>query len=185
MITRKMKEQIVAGLVEKFSKASGFYVVNFSGMSVKETNDFRQQVRDKEFEYYVAKNTLILLALEQVEKFSVPKELLFGQSGIIFSYDDPTAPSKLIKDFSKKTERPALKVANLEGEVFDGSRLDEITKLPTKPELIAGIIGSLNAPITGITRSLNQASGVIGAMGAVTRDLIHVIDAAVKKKHAA
>lgn len=185
MVTKKQKEQIVAELVEKFKKASGFYVVNFVGMTVEKTQEFRKVIREGGFEYKVAKNSLILKALAEVENFDIPKEKMFGQSGIVFSYTDPTAPSKLLKKFIKDNEKPEFKVANLEGEVFDETQLEAITKLPTKEDMIAGIIGALSSPISGITRSLDQATGIVGALGAVTRDLAYVIEEVAKKRNAA
>ena len=100
---------------------------------------------------------------------------LVGPTGIAFSYDDAVAPARIIKKFKEKSGKLALKAAVLEKQVFDGSQLDQLSKLPTRKDLMAGVVGSLQAPIAGI----------VGAIAAVMRDLVYVIDAIEKKKQAA
>jgi large subunit ribosomal protein L10 len=99
---------------------------------------------------------------------------LVGPTGIAFAYDDAVAPAKIIKKFNEKSGKLKLKAAILEKQVFDGSKLDELSKLPSRGELMAGVLGSIQAPIFGI----------VGAIGAVARDLVNVIDAIEKKKAA-
>ena len=122
----------------------------------------------------MVKNTLAKKALERVTGYDRVYEKLVGPTGIAFSYNDAVAPAKIIKKFSEKSGKLKLKVAVLENQVFDGSQLDQLSKLPTRPELMAGVVGSLHAPI----------SGIVGAVGAVMRDLVNVIDAIEKKKAA-
>jgi large subunit ribosomal protein L10 len=100
---------------------------------------------------------------------------LAGPTGIAFSYGDAIVPAKIIKKFKDKSGKFNLKVAVLEKQVFDGSQLDQLSRLPSRNDLMAGIVGSLQAPI----------SGVVGAIAAVIRDLVGVIDAIEKKKQAA
>lgn len=175
MVTKQTKAEIIAGLVEKLNRATAVYVVDYSRMTVAETNNFRRALREKEFEYKVAKNTLIERALEEVEGKDIPFKLLFGQSGVVFSYGDPIAPAKVIKEFFDKGEKPRLKAALIEGQLFDGADIKKIASLPSRADLVAGILGSLNSP----------ASGIVGAISAVMRDLAYVIEEVAKKQNAA
>lgn len=173
-MNRSEKEAIVAEVADKASRAAAMYFADFTGLTVEEATELRREFRKAGVEYRVVKNTLAKKALERVTGYDRVYEKLVGPTGIAFSYDDAVAPAKIIKKFSEKSGKLKLKVAVLEKQVFDGSQLDQLSKLPTRPELMAGVVGSIHAPITGI----------VGAIGAVMRDLVYVIDAIEKKKAA-
>ena len=173
-MNRSEKEAIVAEVADKASRAAAMYFADFTGLTVEEATELRREFRKAGVEYRVVKNTLAKKALERVTGYDRVYDKLVGPTGIAFSYDDAVAPAKIIKKFSEKSGKLKLKVAVLEKQVFDGSQLDQLSKLPTRPELMAGVVGSLHAPITGI----------VGAIGAVMRDLVYVIDAIEKKKAA-
>ena len=173
-MNRSDKEAIVAEVADKVARATAMYFADFTGLTVGEASELRREFRKAGIEYTVVKNTLAKKALERVTGYDRVYEKLVGPTGIAFSYDDAVAPAKIIKKFSEKSGKLKLKVAVLEKQVFDGSKLDELSKLPTRAELMAGVLGSIQAPI----------SGIVGAIGAVARDLVNVIDAIEKKKAA-
>ena len=173
-MNRSEKEAIVAEVAERATRASAMYFADFTGLTVEQATELRREFRKAGVEYRVVKNTLAKKALERVTGYDAVYDKLVGPTGIAFSYDDVVAPAKIIKKFSEKSGKLKLKVAVLEKQVFDGSRLDELSKLPTRAELMAGVLGSIQAPI----------SGIVGAIGAVMRDLVNVIDAIEKKKAA-
>jgi large subunit ribosomal protein L10 len=173
-MNRSDKEAIVAEVAERAARATAMYFADFTGLTVEEATELRREFRKAGVEYRVVKNTLAKKALEQLTGYDRVFEKLVGPTGIAFSYNDAVAPAKIIKKFSEKSGKLKLKAAILEKQVFDGSRLDELSKLPTRAELMAGVLGSIQAPMTGI----------VGAIGAVMRDLVNVIDAIEKKKAA-
>lgn len=173
-MNRSDKEAIVAEVAERAARATAMYFADFTGLTVEEATELRREFRKAGVEYRVVKNTLAKKALEQVTGYDRVFEKLVGPTGIAFSYGDAVAPAKIIKKFSDKSGKLKLKAAVLEKQVFDGSRLDELSKLPSRAELMAGVLGSIQAPMTGI----------VGAIGAVMRDLVNVIDAIEKKKAA-
>ncbi len=175
MITKEKKKAIVAELLEKLKDTNGLYLVDYTGISVEESIGIRREFKEANAELKVAKNTLIKIALNEDGKFSVPDDKLVGQTALAFGYDDPVAPARVIKKIVEKTKKLELKSAVLEGQVFDGSQLKEVASLPTREDLIAGIIGSIGAP----------ASGIVGAINAVMRDLTSVIEEVAKKQEAA
>jgi len=173
-MNRSDKEAIVAEVAERATRATAMYFADFTGLTVEQATELRREFRKAGVEYRVVKNTLAKKALEQLTGYDRVFDKLVGPTGIAFSYDDAVAPAKIIKKFSDKTGKLKLKVAVLEKQVFDGSQLEELSKLPTRAELMAGVLGSIQAPI----------SGIVGAIGAVARDLVNVIDAIEKKKAA-
>lgn len=175
MVTTEQKKKIVEDLVEKLGKANGVYLVDFGGMTVAETIKFRRTLKEKGVEMKVAKNTLLKRALDSIEGLDIPEDKYFGPSAFVLGYEDPTAPAKLIKESFDKNEKPALKAALVEGQYFDGSRLKEVATMPSRADMIASIIGSIHAPI----------SGIVGSINAVMRDLSSVIEEVAKKQNAA
>jgi large subunit ribosomal protein L10 len=171
---RSEKEAIIAEVAEKAARAVAMYFADFSKLTVAEETELRREFRKSNVEYNVVKNTLARKALEQLSGYDRVYDKLVGPTGIAYSYDDPSAPAKIIKKFSEKTGKLQLKVAVVEKQVYDATKLEQLAKMPTRKEIIAAILGSLNAPI----------SGVVGAINAVARDLVYVVDAVEKKKAA-
>lgn len=167
--------QEIKGLLDG---SESIYLTDFTGLTVEEVNELRKEFFKSEIKYKVVKNTLTVRALRETEKYSAHfeklSETLNGPTGIIFTSKDPVAPAKIIKKFSEKSEKPKLKLAIVEDEVYDSKQLNALASLPTKEEVIASILGSLNSP----------ASGIVGSINAVMRDLFSVIEEVAKKKAA-
>ncbi len=174
-MNRSEKEAIVAEVADKASRAAAIYFADFTRLTVEEETDLRREFRKVGVEYTVVKNTLVKKALEQVKGYDTVMDRLVGPTGIAFTYDDVASPARIIKKFSDKTGKFALKAAVLEKQFYDGSKLDAIAKMPSRKEVIASILGSLQSPIAGI----------LGVLQAIPRDLVNVIDAIEKKKQAA
>ncbi|MDE3056762.1 MAG: 50S ribosomal protein L10 [Bacteroidota bacterium] len=168
------KEQIVAEVQEKIGRARGMFFTDFSGITVEQATELRREFRKSGIDYQVVKNTLARKALESVTGYDDVYKSLAGPTGIAFSYDDPVTPAKIIKKFSEKHEKLSCKVCVIEKQVFEGAKLDELAKLPSRTEIIAGILGSIQSPI----------SGIVGSIGAVMRDLVSVVGQIEKKKAA-
>jgi len=121
--------------------------------------------------YQVVKNTLIKKAMKKRSSDESAYPYLVGPTAIAFGGDDPVVPAKVLKKFFDKSQKPATKAFLIEKQVFEGKRLNEFASMPSKPEMISAILGSLNSPI----------SGIAGSISAVMRDLVAVIDAVEKK----
>jgi len=171
---RTEKEQIIAEVAEIAGRAHGMFFTDFSGLTVEQATELRRELRKSGIDYRVAKNTLIRKALEKIGGYDGVFEKLAGPTGVAFSYDDPAAPAKIIQKFAEKHKKLSLKVCVIEHEVYDGARLDEIARIPSRTEVIAGILGSLQSPLAGVPSVVN----------AVMRELVSVIDEIGKKKAA-
>lgn len=166
------KAEVVASVAEKLKDASGLYLLNYQGITVEEVNELRREFRKANVEYRVVKNTLAKLAIDKINRFEKVKNYLVGMTGLAITKEDPVVPAKIIKKFRDKYNKLDLKACYIENSFFEGAKLDELASLPSKPEIIAGIIGGIQSPI----------AGVIGAINAVTRDLVGVLDAYIKKQ---
>lgn len=171
---RSQKEQIVAEVTEVVNRASGMFFTDFSGLTVEQATELRREFRKSGVQYRVAKNTLIRKALENATGYDKVFDRLAGPTGVAFAFEDAVAPAKIIKKFSDKHGKLGLKVCVIEKQVYEGARLDELAKLPTRKDLIAGILGCIQSPLAGVPTVLN----------AVMRELVSVIDEVGKKKAA-
>lgn len=165
------KAEIIARVAEKLKDATGLYLVNYHGITVEEINELRREFRKANVEYRVVKNTLTKLAIDKINRFEKAKNFLVGMTGLAIPKEDPVVPAKIIKKFKEKYNKLDLKACYIETSFYDGSKLDELASLPSKPEIIAGIIGGIQSPL----------SGIVGAISGVMRDLVGVLDAYIKK----
>jgi large subunit ribosomal protein L10 len=171
---RSEKEQIVAEVTEIVGRARGLFFTDFTGLTVEQATELRREFRKSGIDYKVVKNTLIQKALESVTGYDKVYPKLAGPTGVAVAYDDPVAPAKIIQKFSEKHSKLSLKVCVLEKEVYDGSKLSELAKLPTRKEMMASILGCIQAPVAGVPNVIQ----------AVIRDLVSVISEIEKKKAA-
>jgi len=171
---RSEKEQIIAEMAETVGRARGLFFTDFTGLTVEQATELRREFLKSGVQYRVVKNTLIQKALENVGGFDTMVGKLVGPTGVAFAFDDPVSPAKIIKQFSTKHKKLELKACVLENQLFDGSRLDELASLPTRPELMGAIVGGIQSPLAGVPNVIQS----------VLRDLVSVVSEIEKKKAA-
>lgn len=170
-MNKNEKTEIIAEAKELIEKSTAVYVADYSGVNVADISELRNQFRKEGVTYKVFKNTLFKRALADTGKYSKLADNLEGMSGFAFAFDNPVAPAKIIKKYFDANKKFSLKACYIETEFYSGNQLDQLATLPTKADLIAGILSSINAP----------ASGIVGSINAVFRDLVSVIDQISKK----
>lgn len=168
---KEEKAKVVEEVAEKISRSKGLVLADFTKMTVAEVNELRKELKSAKVDYKVVKNTLLKIAMKNVGGYEGLFKYLEGPTAVAFGYDDPITPIKLIKKVKSKIDKPSIKAIFIEGQVYDGSKFDDLANLPSKPEVIAGILGSIAAP----------ASGIVWTLNAVLSELVLVIDAIAKK----
>lgn len=147
------KKQVVAGLTEQFKTAVSGVLVDYCGLTVEQDTQLRNKLREAGVEYKVIKNTLARIAAKEVG-FDELDPILNGPTALALSMTDEVAPAKVISDFAKNNEQLEIKSGFLDGKVVS---LDEVKKLaatPNRETLIAMVMGSLNAPVSKLARTL-------------------------------
>jgi large subunit ribosomal protein L10 len=148
------KEQIVQEMTDKFGRATGVYLVDFTGLDVNRTNELRKDFRESKIEYRVLKNTLAKLSFKKAG-IQVMDEYLKGVNGYAISYDDPTLPAKILDKKKEFKEHLKLKVALFEGKVVPADQVMRLAKLPSRQDLITQLARMLNSPMTKLVSTLN------------------------------
>lgn len=170
---RQIKEQVVADLKDKLSRASSVVLTDYRGLNVAEMTELRRMLREAGVEYKVVKNTLTLIAardtgLEGLEKY------LTGPTALAFGVEDPVAPAKLLSKFAKNHKNLEIKGGVLQGRVIDLDGVKSLADLPPKEVLLAQVLAGMQAPISGI---VNVLSGPV-------RNLLYALQAIKDKKGA-
>jgi large subunit ribosomal protein L10 len=168
---RQKKEKVVSQLKDKLSQAKSLFLTDFTGLNVEEMTELRRSFTQKKVEYKVAKNSLIRLAVQQTG-FDGISDHLEGPTGLVFGYDDPALPARVLYDFKKKIEKPQIKVFWMEGRLFGEEELERLARLPSREFIFGQILMNLNFPITNF----------IGTLEGVLRNFIGVIDALQKAR---
>ena len=157
-MTKQEKNDVIEVLKEKFNQYSNFYVTDTEALTVAQIGKLRNTCFNKQVEMKVAKNTLIRKALEglDAEKYVGVYDSLHKVTALMFS-ENPKDPALIITSFRKdsKTEKPLLKAAFINGDVYLGNdQLIALTNIKTKNELIGEVIGLLQSPAKRILAAL-------------------------------
>lgn len=158
-ISKKQKEDILADLMDSFSKAKSVVFAENAGLSVQEIQDFRTKLRevDSETQYKIAKKTLIKLAATKTDYPQIPDSLISGPVGVVFSPNDELISAQMTYRFAKGNEKLVVKGGIFFGEIVDADKVVALAKIPPKDQLLAQLVGCMQAPISnfaGIGRSL-------------------------------
>ena len=155
MPSEKNQDEL-AQLTEKLDKAKAVYFTDFLGLDVSSITELRSELFKASIEFKVAKNTLLKLAAENINLEGLD-HFLVGSTAIAISYDEPTAPAKVLKKFTEDHDKPEVKAILFDGEVLDGSEYLKFATLPTKDELLTKLVLMLNSPITILARTLSAS----------------------------
>jgi large subunit ribosomal protein L10 len=170
-MNKQEKNEVIDVLKDKFSQYNNFYITNTESLTVAQVSKLRRICFDKNVEMKVAKNTLIRKALESIDekRFSDVYESLNGVTALLFS-ENAKEPALIISSFRKasNTEKPVLKAAFIDGDVFSGDdQLSALVSLKSKQDLIGEIIGLLQSPAKNVISGLNAGNKLAGLIKAL------------------
>ena len=158
----ELKQPIVQAIADDIKDAQSVALVDYRGLTVAQDTELRKQLREAGVIYKVCKNTMMKRAFEGTE-FAGLEEYLEGPSALVVSKDDATAPARIICKFAKTAEALEVKAGVVEGNVYDAAGINELSKVPSREELLSKLLGSLQSPITNLARVLNQIAEQGGA----------------------
>ena len=149
----EIKKGVVAGIKEKFEKAQSAVLVDYRGLSVAEVTDLRNQLRKAGVEYAVLKNTMINLAIKDMNLDDM-KAHLEGPTAVAFGYEDAVAPAKILSEFAKKNKNVTIKCGVVDGGFIDESGVQALASTPSREVLIAKIMGSMMSSVSKFVYAL-------------------------------
>ena len=154
---RSEKKELVDKLKDELDASSSVIVAHYSGLTVKESEQIRTEMRNNGAKFKVTKNRLTKLALEQT-KFKNLIDLFAGPTAIAYS-DDPVAPAKVSSNFQKKLENFKIIGGGYDGEKIDIEKINFLATLPSMDQLRGKILGLISAPAQKIASIVKEPSG--------------------------
>lgn len=164
-MTREEKVSIVNELSDKLNQSSVFYLADIAELDAQSSSKLRRLCFNKQVSLHVVKNTLLKKALEQADgEYEELYAVLKGNTSIMFA-ETGNVPAKLIKDFRKKAEKPALKGAFIDSAIYIGdNQLETLTQIKSKEEVIADVIALLQSPAKNVLSALQSGGTTIAGL---------------------
>ena len=168
-MTKDQKVVAIQEIKDLLQDAKVVYVADLEGLNAGKSSDFRRQAFKQNIKVKVVKNTLLQKAMEQIEgvDYSEMFQSFKGNSAIMVA-ETANAPAKLIKDFRKKEEKPALKSAYVQETFYVGdNNLEMLANIKSREEMIGEIIGLLQSPIQRVVSALQNKPETVEAVAEV------------------
>ena len=166
-------KEMLASIKEDLDGVSAMWVVDYRGLTVKEMQQLRRDIRETGSVMKVYKNTLVHLALAEAELPTLD-DMLAGPSAFVFSGNDVAASAKALKTFAKANENLEIKGGLMEGAAVSAAEVEAIASLPSREQLMAQIAGAISGVARGLATTING----------VPRGLAQVVKAVAEQKEA-
>lgn len=170
---REAKTALVQEIKGKLSQSMAFVLADYRGLNVAEITQLRRQLREAGAELKVVKNTLTRIAARDLGLQGLDP-YLEGPTAIVFTYNDPVAPAKILAGFAKTKENFKLKAGMLQGKIISPAEIRALAELPPREELLAKVVGGLQGPLYGL---VNVLAGPL-------RNLVYVLEAVRQQREA-
>ena len=168
MLTKNQKIELVKELTEKIKAAKSAVFVDFKGLKVKDSTQLKKSLRAAGVDFTVVRKTLLDIALKNAGIEGVSVKTMEGQVAVSLSDTDEVAGAKIIDKFAKTNENIKLLGGVLGKQVMNVAEVKALAKIPSKDELLAKLVGTLNAPISGFVNVLaGNLRGLVQVLNAV------------------
>ena len=148
------KKAVVAEVSQQIENAQAVILAEYRGVGVGEMTNLRAEARKAGVYLKVLKNSLVKRAIENTPFSSLSEDmvgpLVFGIS------EDPVAAAKVLNDFAKKNDLFVIKSGAMPNARMDASAVKALASLPSRDELLAKLLGTMQAPIAKFVRTLNE-----------------------------
>jgi large subunit ribosomal protein L10 len=172
-VDRAQKEKVVEELGQIFESSGVVVVAHYEGLTVAEMQDLRGRARESGSSVRVAKNRLAKIALQGKSCESIA-DYLTGMTVLTFS-EDPVAAAKVAEDFAKSNKKFEILGGAMGDSALDRAGVEAVSKMPSREELIASIVGCIGAP----------ASNIAGAIGAPASNIASILSTIEERGEAA
>ena len=169
MLTKQQKLELVKGLSEKIKASKSAVFVDYKGLKVKDATDLKKSLRKAGVDYVVVRKTLLDIALKNAGIEGASIKALDGQIALSLSNTDEISGAKIIDTFSKTNENVKMLGGVLGKQVMNAEEVKALAKIPSKEELLAKLVYTLNAPVSGFVNVLaGNLRGLVNVLKAVS-----------------
>ena len=153
-MNRAEKTESIAKMAETVGHAPHAFLVDFQGISVPDVTELRRQVRATGSEYVVVKNTLAMRAFKD-SPIGALSEHFTGMTAVAYSKTDIVGLAKVLHQFGKTNPKVRVKAALVEGRPVPASALESLASMPSRPELVARLLGLMQSPMRRLVTVLS------------------------------
>lgn len=150
-MTREEKVEIVNSLTEEFKSSDAIVVCEYKGLDVPSLESLRNAAREKDVKVRVIKNTLASIAMKNADVEGIELK----DTNIFVWGADQLDVTKVVAKFAKDSDIFAVKTGYIDGEIADAAKVEALSKMPSREELIGMLLQVWNAPITNFTIGLD------------------------------
>lgn len=166
-MSKTERQETVDTLTEQFRASPNLYVTDFTGLNVLRMTELRRRLRTAGVGYVVVKNTLAQRALA-ANQISALDEHLAGPVGLVLAGKDPIAAAKVLTDFAREFEKPAVKIGLVDGKAVTPEQVKQLASLPSKEVLLSQLAGAMQAPMAQFAGVMNELfMQMVGALEAL------------------
>ena len=167
-MNRTEKQTVVDALTAKLAEARAIYVTDYQGLTVGRVTDLRRRLHKAGVDYLVVKNTLALRALKAAAVPGLDTHISGPTAFALSPSAGAAAAAKVLTDFAKEFEKPALKAAIVDGRAVTPDQVKRMAALPPRAVLLAELAGTMQAPLAGFLGALSGLlSTFVGAVEAL------------------
>lgn len=156
-VAKQQKQLVIDEIKAKLDGAQSAILVDYMGITVEQADKMRRALREADVDYTVYKNTLVKRAIEGTD-FESLKDHLAGPSAIAISKTDATAPARTLNGLIKEIPVVEFKAGVVEGTFYDKAGVEAIANIPSRDELIAKFMGSIQSPVSTFVRTLQAVA---------------------------
>jgi len=162
-LSKEQKKEVVEQYKNWLSSSEAVILMEYTGVSMKEIDNIRTQVRESSGEFHVIKNTLAKLAFE-ASGFNIPEEMLTKSTAASFAFTDPAATAKALKEASKGLDVVKIKGGIMGAEVLNSAQVIALADLPPLPVVRGQLLGMLQAPASKLVRTFAEPARSLAAV---------------------
>ncbi|HHY51219.1 MAG TPA: 50S ribosomal protein L10 [Alphaproteobacteria bacterium] len=170
-----MRPEKISMLKEVRTKLSGssfFILTNFQGLTVSKSDDLRKRLRGAKANFQIVQNKHFGLAAKDCGLPAIDPSVLRGPSALVYGQGDVVAAAKVLKDFIKENDKPAIKLGGLQGQLLSRADVESLAALPSREILLGQVVGTVAAPM----------SRLVGALQQKVASVLYVLQAYAEKK---
>jgi large subunit ribosomal protein L10 len=153
-ITRKKKEELLEVYKEQIDSASAVVFADYRGINVSKIQSLRTKMKETGTTFMVVKNSIMALALDQLER-EYDEASLTGTKAVAFCGEDIGSSVKALKDWIKAADVGSIEGALIETSVLDAAGAEALSDLPSKEQVLSMILGAISAPSGNLVRTIN------------------------------
>ncbi|HEV8123423.1 MAG TPA: 50S ribosomal protein L10 [Gemmatimonadales bacterium] len=166
-MSKTERQETVDTLSKRFKASPNLYVTDFTGLNVLRMTELRRRLRTAGVSYVVVKNSLAQRALEANNIKSL-NDHLAGPTGLVLAGKDPVAAAKVLTDFAREFEKPAIRIGLVDGRSMSPAQVKQLASLPSRDVLLSQLLGAMQSPLAQLAGVMNgMLMQVVGAFEAL------------------